>query len=47
MPKNFLEELNKHLKNFALIDRSVWIIDAIREKMSKEKQMLAESDKET
>ena len=47
MPKNFLEELNKHLKNFALIDRSVWIIDAIREKMSKEKQMLAESYKET
>ncbi len=47
MPKNFLDEFNKHLKNFALTERSLWIIDAMREKMSKEKQMLAENDKET
>ena len=36
MPKNFLDEFNKHLKNFALTERSLWIIDAMREKMSKE-----------
>jgi metal-responsive CopG/Arc/MetJ family transcriptional regulator len=42
MPLDFLTQLNKHLKNFALTDRSSWLIDAAREKMAKEKQMLTE-----
>ena len=42
MPVDFLEQLNKHLKNFALTDRSSWLIEASREKMAKEKQMLSE-----
>ena len=42
MPLDFLTQLNKHLKNFALTDRSSWLIDAAREKMAKEKQMLIE-----
>jgi metal-responsive CopG/Arc/MetJ family transcriptional regulator len=47
MPSDFLTQLNKHLKNFALTDRSSWLIDAAREKMAKEKEMLIEiNDKE-
>ena len=46
LPKNFLDELNNHLKKFALIDRSTWAIGAIREKMAKEKQMMADNDSE-
>lgn len=46
VPKNLLEELKKHLSNFALTDRSSWIIEAIREKIAKEKQMLADSDED-
>ena len=42
MPFDLLEQLNKHLKNFALTDRSSWLIEASREKMAKEKQMLSE-----
>ena len=47
MPADFLNQLNKHLKNFALTDRSSWMLEASREKMGKEKQMLSEmEDKE-
>ena len=46
MPKDFLDELNKHLKNFALTERSIWLMEAAREKMAKEKQMLTENTKE-
>lgn len=42
VPMDFLNQLNKHLKNFALTDRSSWLIEAAREKMAKEKQMLSE-----
>jgi len=44
MPKDFLDDLNKHLKNFALTERSAWLIEAAREKMAKEKQMLVENE---
>jgi metal-responsive CopG/Arc/MetJ family transcriptional regulator len=42
MPTAFLNELDKHLKNFALTDRSQWLIEAARERMAKEKIMLSE-----
>lgn len=38
--KNSLKELNAHLKNFALIDRSLWILGAIEEKMGRERQLI-------
>lgn len=44
IPKNILEELSKHLSNFALTERSSWILESIREKMAKEKQMLMEEE---
>ena len=42
MPKQFLLDLDAHINNFALTDRSRWIIDAAKEKMAKEKEMLSE-----
>jgi metal-responsive CopG/Arc/MetJ family transcriptional regulator len=42
MPTSFLTELDQHLKNYALIDRSQWLLDAARERMAKEKQFLRE-----
>jgi|GEM_PF-2582231 len=42
----FIESLDKHLKNFALTDRSRWFVEAGREKMAKEKLMLSEMEEE-
>ena len=44
MPADFLNQLNKHLRNFALTDRSSWMLEAAREKMAKEMQMLSEME---
>ncbi len=41
-PKSLLRELDNHLKNFALTDRSRWILDAVRDKLAREKIMLSE-----
>ena len=40
IPKSFLSDLDNHLKNFALTDRSRWILDAAKEKLSQEKILL-------
>ena len=45
-PKQFLKDLDGHLKNYALTDRSRWIIEAAKEKMAKEKQVLSEIEEE-
>ena len=37
VPMDFLGQLNKHLKNFALTDRSSWLIEAAQEKNGKRK----------
>lgn len=42
VPKQFLIELDNHINNFALTDRSRWIIDAAKEKMAKEKVIISE-----
>ena len=42
VPKQFLNELDNHINNFALTDRSRWLIDAAKEKMAKEKVILSE-----
>lgn len=42
MPSSFLKELDNHLKNFALTDRSQWLMEAAREMMAKEKLMITE-----
>jgi metal-responsive CopG/Arc/MetJ family transcriptional regulator len=42
VPKQFLLELDNHVNNFALTDRSRWLIDAAKEKMAKEKVLLSE-----
>jgi metal-responsive CopG/Arc/MetJ family transcriptional regulator len=42
MPKSFLRDLDLHLKNFALTDRSRWILDAAKEKLAQEKILLTE-----
>lgn len=42
IPKQFLSDLDSHINNFALTDRSRWLIDAAKEKMAKEKEMLSE-----
>ena len=42
IPKQFLSDLDMHINNFALTDRSRWLIDAAKEKMAKEKEMLSE-----
>ncbi|MDC0865117.1 hypothetical protein OAP56_04145 [Rickettsiaceae bacterium] len=44
MPKQFLSELHCHVNNFALTDRSRWLIEAAKEKMAKEKEILSEID---
>lgn len=46
MPKHFLSELDEHINNFALTDRSRWFIEAAKEKMAKEKEMLFEIESE-
>jgi metal-responsive CopG/Arc/MetJ family transcriptional regulator len=46
MPKSFLKNLDDHLANFALTDRSRWLIEAAREKMAKEKVSLSEMEEE-
>lgn len=43
MSKQFLTELDAHLKHFAT-DRSMWLREAAREKLAKEKVMLNEID---
>lgn len=42
VPKQFLNELDEHINNFALTDRSRWLIEAAKEKMAKEKEMISE-----
>jgi len=42
MPKSFLRDLDSHLKNFALTDRSRWLLDAAKEKLAQEKILLSE-----
>jgi metal-responsive CopG/Arc/MetJ family transcriptional regulator len=42
MPKSFLKDLDTHLQNFALTDRSRWILEAAKEKLSQEKVLLNE-----
>lgn len=42
VPKKFVSELDAHLSNFALTDRSKWIIEASKEKLAKEKELLSE-----
>lgn len=42
VPKQFIVELDNHINNFALTDRSRWLIDAAKEKMAKEKVILSE-----
>ena len=44
--KDFSDELTEHLKNFALTNRGQWIVEAAKERMAKEKQMLSELDEE-
>ncbi len=46
VPKSFLSELDEHINQFALTDRSRWLIEAAKEKMAKEKEMLAEINSE-
>lgn len=46
VPKLFLKDLDEHLANFALTDRSRWILDAAKEKMAREKIMLSEREEE-
>ncbi len=40
--KQFLKDLDDHLKNYALTDRGRWLIEAAKEKMAKEKEILSE-----
>lgn len=40
--KKFLNDIDKHLGNFALTDRSRWLLEAAREKMAREKIILSE-----
>lgn len=40
--KSFLRDLDAHLKNFALTDRSRWLLDAAQEKI-----LLSEIEEET
>lgn len=42
IPKSFLKDLDTHLKNFALTDRSRWILEAAKEKLAQEKMQLIE-----
>lgn len=42
MPKSFLKDLDTHLQNFALTDRSRWILEAAKEKLAQEKVLLNE-----
>lgn len=44
--KQFLNDLNTHLKNYALTDRGRWMIEAAKEKMAKEKEILSEMKEE-
>ena len=46
VPKQFLKDLDNHLKNYALTDRSRWMIEAAKEKMAKEKQILSDIEEE-
>jgi metal-responsive CopG/Arc/MetJ family transcriptional regulator len=46
IPKSFLRDLDSHLKNFALTDRSRWLLDAAKEKLAQEKILLTEIKKE-
>jgi metal-responsive CopG/Arc/MetJ family transcriptional regulator len=42
VPKSFLRDLDAHLKNFALTDRSKWLLEAAKEKIAQEKILLTE-----
>ena len=42
VPKSFLRDFDAHLKNFALTDRSKWLLEAAKEKIAQEKILLTE-----
>ncbi len=42
VPNQFLLELDEHINNFALTNRSRWLVEAAKEKMAKEKVILSE-----
>ena len=46
MPNTFLKDLDAHLNNFALTDRSRWLLEAAKEKLSQEKILLSEMKEE-
>ena len=46
IPKSFLKDLDSHLKNFALTDRSRWILEVAKEKLAQEKILLTEIKEE-
>lgn len=46
VPKQLLQELNSHVKQFALTDRTRWVTEAIKEKIAKEKVILSEINSE-
>lgn len=46
IPKSFLRDLDSHLKNFALTDRSRWLLEAAKEKLAQEKILLTEIKEE-
>lgn len=46
IPKSFLKDLDSHLKNFALTDRSRWLLEAAKEKLAQEKILLTEIKEE-
>ena len=46
IPKSFLKDLGSHLKNFALTDRSRWLLEAAKEKLAQEKILLTEIKEE-
>jgi metal-responsive CopG/Arc/MetJ family transcriptional regulator len=44
--KQFLKDLDDHLQNYAVTDRGRWMIEAAKEKMAKEKEILSEINAE-
>lgn len=46
VPKSFLKDLDAHLKNFALTDRSRWLLESAKAKLAQEKILLNEMKEE-
>ena len=46
LPKDLLKDLDKHIKSFAFGVRSQWLIEAIREKMGREKTFMLSRENE-